>query len=238
MTKENKQVLNAIDLFNSLRNEDENKNDTRFVLKEHSGLKAIINGYKEAYSDLPKKYSTELYHEVCKSFISSDFTAKEITAFSLVFSDYQKISKHWYKPWGLRDFDYFSGFYFSALINNCHDNEIVLDMRYDHKPIVSLGFRNEKNIIINGDSGPYLGDEMKSGKMIINGVPSRDVGFKMTGGEIMINGDYDQFVIGADMLGGVIRVNGKLSSYLGIDRTSGDIYQYDRLVVKNGKVVK
>ena len=228
-------IARAEDLFSGLNPEEESQTSRTFSVRRSIRLDAIIEGYLEAIKNAQTDYCTETNYIICGEAVPQDYDSNDITQFSVVFPRFQIIKYRKYAPE-----DNYSGYYFSALINNCKGNEpIRLEMSHYENVLSSLGFRNRnRTIIINGNVGQYLGDEMKGGKIVLTGLAGTDIGYKMSGGEIIVNGDYPWVTLGTHLSGGVIRINGKIPELGGVLQEGGDIYHYDKLVVKNGEVVK
>ena len=151
---------------------------------------------------------------------------------------------------GIDDVHVVAGFFLSALINECKQDNLVLSVK--NAPGISvLGYRNTRNFTINGDVGDQTGLDSISGSITINGNSGLVLGYFMTGGTLTINGNAGRY-LGSHMKGGKITVNGnteietarcmhdgeimvngKIES-LSVDIRGGNVFQFDCQIVKNG----
>jgi len=170
-----------------------------------------------------------------------EIPSERITEFSLLLEEYEN----------KKDFEYFTGWYLSALINESRDKDFKIFTNCS-KTTHNIGYKNTKNIDVNGNAGnwvggymeggeitvngnvgDWIGNEMKDGKITINGNVGRWVGWGMKDGKITINGNVGDWV-GLVMRDGKIYLNGdykSLSDYI----YGGNIYHKGKLIVKNGE---
>ena len=155
------------------------------------------------------------------------------------------------------EFERRAGFFISALVNNCSDDNFRLPLKYLPNPLHFLGMENTKNIIIEGnvdvslgirmdggsiivegDSMDGVGDSMKSGLIIVNGSSSAvdGVGNNMTGGKVVIRGDVHG-VVGEKMEGGIIEIFGDVTGrdvdrgpIVGTGAKGGEIYLHGNYI--------
>jgi hypothetical protein len=109
-------------------------------------------------------------------------TSKEIEEFSIelrAFEDHE-------------EFEYATGVFLSALINSSGDKEFVIHTKHLKKKIKFLGYNTTKNIVIEGDTGDYVGYGMNEGGSITVNGDARDwVGeWMVKGSKIYLNGNY------------------------------------------------
>jgi formylmethanofuran dehydrogenase subunit C len=118
--------------------------------------------------------------------------------------------------------------FLSAVINAGRETDYSLSLFHTDGDFPFLGYRNTKNIIIDGDIGS-IGEEMIGGHIAVNG-SVRHTGQFMRDGCIIINGDCGS--LGSQMKGGKIVVKGSVrkgtghgGSYCGIgfDTSGGSI---------------
>jgi hypothetical protein len=139
--------------------------------------------------------------------------------------------------------DYFrlaAGMFLSALINNCKDNDFVINVRHLTEKIWRLGYQNTKNIIVSGDIGANLGLEMKCGTITVEGNADGLVGTDMEGGSIFVKGSVKHSV-GAGMKNGKITVGGNVGPGLGDWMKGGEIHIHGTLEglgddIESGKI--
>jgi len=83
------------------------------------------------------------------------------------------------------------GLFLSALINNGKDENYTIpaENKYPHESIHFIGFKNTKNINVNGSVGDFLGDSMIRGSIFVDGDAGNNVGYMMQSGKITVLGD-------------------------------------------------
>jgi len=114
------------------------------------------------------------------------------------------------------------GLFLSALIETSKDKNFVLRLGNIGDQVSSIGYSNRKNIIVMGDTGRSVGQEMKDGSIIVEGNVTYELGFGMVGGDIKVNGDAGHSV-GQSMVGGSIRVCGNADDNVGWTMQYGKI---------------
>ena len=103
--------------------------------------------------------------------------------------------------------------------------------------LIFIGHRLEKGeIIVEGDGGAWVGQEMKGGRVIIKGNASI-VGKRMSSGEIVINGNALSEETGYEMSGGRIIVNGNVDN-VGTGMTGGKIIIHGNVTGSVGSGMK
>lgn len=181
------------------------------------------------------------YPKAVKAIADLEYTAEDVRNFSIVLAEFQ----------GEKNFFLKAGLFLSALINNCQDNEFIVYTYHLKTQLNAIGFLNEKNITVKGDTGVGTGSDMKGGSIMIEGDTDSMLGFCMGSGTIVVKGNAGYIVgdamkggtiiiegnagisIGREMKGGEIHVNGD-RGYLGIHIKGGNIYHRGKLIVKNG----
>ncbi len=242
-------ATSAIDTFRKFRRET--AQSVRLAdVKENEALKALKVAWRkyEYQSDIMGAGpNDENYENAISAIKGITYSAKDVALFSVGLSEFA-------------DEEYLSskaGFFISALVNNGNETEYkvfvphIEEIRGHLKLKVSwLGYRNTKNltiegnieactgdkmqggqIIVNGNvRGTELGDFMEGGRIIVNGNMGTGVGIKMKNGEIIINGNVSAN-IGDNMLGGVIRINGDVNAgfLVGESMKGGEIHVNGKL---------
>jgi hypothetical protein len=140
------------------------------------------------------------------------FTAGDVEEFSLALEGFQHED----------GFSEKVGFFLSALINSGDGSHYVVHTGHLEEPLWYLGYLNEKNIIVKGDTGDGLGWMMKGGSIIVEGYGGNGTGDHMESGSITVNGDGGHY-IGAGMKGGSITVNGDVKVGTGASMKGGSI---------------
>ncbi|MFH0860060.1 MAG: hypothetical protein V1921_02570 [Candidatus Altiarchaeota archaeon] len=106
-------------------------------------------------------------------------------------------------------FQFQAGMFLSALINNCPDNNIVLDVaRLPKLNYLCSCLDNQKEVTILGDVGNYAAFGAKSGKVTIHGSAENGLGSELDGATVMVDGDAGMNV-GSNAHSGEIHLGGK-----------------------------
>ena len=204
-----KHILRAQDLFSSLRHEDEQNQDRKFVTSETSGLASLIKGFHELIiSDitLDKLYTSEGINKKIFDFVPKDYSNEDI----------QNLMEKLLNNGSENIFPDNIDSYIDCVFLNYSGKEIIIDpSRF--KRDYNFGALNQgKIIIVNGDCGDHTGVLMDFGKIIVNGNAGMLVGNMMKGGEIYLNKDY---------IGISCHIRG------------GNIYHKGTQIIKDGKPV-
>ena len=140
------------------------------------GVEDILSCYEEWLEQVDKGMSTQaLYHLAGKIVGDLPYQADEIQRFS------QEVLKN--KKYGpIR----LNGLFLSLLINNCSEERVNLRLGESGTNIDYLGYRNRRELFIQGDTGYYLGQGMKEGQIKISGT-AKGLG-KVKGG-VVYSGD-------------------------------------------------
>jgi formylmethanofuran dehydrogenase subunit C len=230
----------------------------------------ITNGRIEAMRELFSKYKSissnialdNVYDLAVQLTNSIKYSSQDIALFSISLVHFQS------EQFFVRG----TGEFLSALINNSEDENFTIVTSNLSFPISNIGYKNTKNISIegnagnnvgvgmirgaihvNGNVGDTLGYKMDDGIITVNGNSKYQTGRDMNGGTIIINGDVDTQA-GIWMNGGILIINGKCAHWLGnmmaggtiivngIIKPSisdsllkGNVFQFDRQLVDNGK---
>lgn len=169
-----------------------------------------LKPFKEVGSD------AEAAHELASTMLKGiSYSSKTVTGFSICLSDVLDER--------FKDLETGVGSFINALVNNGRASRYeIFTMGYGSS-IWSLGYRNTKQLIINGDGGSLAGLEMASGKIVINGNADFEVGCEMKGGIIIVkgNGGHEP---GSSMDGGVIIIKGDAGKMVGDQMGGGEIH--------------
>jgi formylmethanofuran dehydrogenase subunit C len=184
---------------------------------------SVMAGALEAWQRYDKAASTRnecIAINLAELFKSIDFSPEEIRRFCVLVKGFEEGS----------DFSRKLGLFLTEMINaSSHDRFEVPLKDLKGRPTY-LCAHNRKHVIIRGDVGGYLGDEMRGGSILLLGNADNAVGTDMRGGNITVNGNAGG-MLGYRMSGGLITVNGPvgfrtLESYRIISN-------YDRYVLGN-----
>jgi len=215
-------TLKAFDLFGKLDPEKRVEIIKPKEVKRNETLDLIVSGYEKGLEDLGLYDEDKLkikipenedaFYYIAKSSAPSKIQSKEITEFSLLLGEYEN-NKY---------FEDFTGCYLSALINESRDKDFKIITNYLTKTINDIGYKNAKNIDVNGNAGNWVGLGMKNGKITVNGNAGYGVGHIMKDGKITINGNAG-WGVGSRMKNGEITVNGNAGDEVGWGMKNGEI---------------
>jgi len=137
------------------------------------------------------------------------------------------------------NFDYKAGLFLSALVNHGRHRSYTLVTKDLGREVYRLGYWNTKNLIIDGDGGFCLGQEMIAGTVLVRGTAWRvgsglrggritveagwDVGSEMEAGEIIVK-EIAIMTIGKSMRGGRIIIEGDVRAEAGEGMKGGEIH--------------
>jgi formylmethanofuran dehydrogenase subunit C len=201
---------------------EEEKASRRVEVKENEAIRQLKTAWKafEPGHCMRNRYAIEekdrVYRSILQTVANLHYTAQDVENFSLMLAEFQAEDKFLDKY----------GFFLSALINSGENSDYVIHTYHLDIPsgmtFVGLGFRNEKNITINGVAGNYLGCQMKSGSITVNGDAALKVGLEMKSGSITVKGNVKQWA-GQKMKGGRITIEGDAYSDVGFEMKGGSI---------------
>ena len=203
--------LNASDLFGQLRPEDEQEVRKATAHKSET-LEWLLKGF-EIYSALAEvsKYRDVLPPGVAQRIIrlkNVAISSGDVTALSILLPNHYTQNESEYHP---TDFSrgLVMGIYLNACIRKCTDNRIfVYTGNYGCFPEEIGGANKDKQIIVVGDAGDRLGNNMVSGEIEVRGdVRGSQIAENMKGGVIRIRGCADVSRIGERMEGGEVYIS-------------------------------
>jgi len=137
------------------------------------------------------------YNKALEQLKGIRYSANDVENFSIALVEFQDEEY----------FEFKTGLFLSALINNGKDADYAIQIQHLNQAIHHLGQRNIKNIVVNGDAGWCVGAVMKGGTIVVNGDASWGAGYEMEGGRITVAGGAGHEV-GWEMKGGEIHVEG------------------------------
>ncbi len=105
------------------------------------------------------------------------------------------------------NFSFKAGLFLSALINGSPDTGFVINTYHLSEPIHLLGYRNTKDVVVNGGAGDGLGCLMDGGTMIVNGHVGDVLADRMKRGSITVNGNTGNWAAD-EMEGGELHIHG------------------------------
>ena len=214
-------TLKALDLFGQLDPEEKVEIIKPKVIRNET-LDRIVSGYEKGLKNYGLYQGNKLKIKIPREEYSSYYTAKlsapseissnNITEFSLLLEEHEN----------KKYFENFTGWYLSALINGSKDKDFKIFTNYLSKTTDFIGYKNRKNIDVNGSVGRWVGFRMEGGKITINGNAGERVGYAMNGGEITVNGNAE-YEVGNEMNGGEITINGNARWGVGWEMKNGKI---------------
>ncbi len=188
-------------------------------IKENEVLKQLIGAW-ERYEYQVRQSLMEEYNDALILIKNINYSSKEVGLFSVLLKElYEKLDPHdlAYLQFGRK-----VGFFLSALINNGSESDYSIHIGHAIK-VEYLGYRNNKNIIVTGNSYFGLGHNMLSGSIQLNGNGGHAVGVQMHGGIIIVEGNT-QDSIGHSMENGRIVARGNVGDKVGFGMAGGEIY--------------
>jgi hypothetical protein len=126
-----------------------------------------------------------------------------------------------------------TGILFSALVEAGEERDYVIHTRQLESPLDFIGWKNRKNVIIDGEVGTDAGNSMRGGSLLIKGYADQDLGIYMEGGKITLEG-RGYGTVGLNMRGGIIEVHGGYAPFpfdtriprIGHGMTGGEIHMH------------
>ena len=189
-----KPIAHAQDLFKGLISEDSQSEDKQIVIKG-STLKNIINNFDyliDEFDHMDYEHSEDLAYKIKigAEFLAPRFcSSSDIHAFSKILGNYpeKKIKFKNSASYFVNLMQLTSGIYLSSLINKSPEEIFHIDTTRSNILPDSLGYKNYKKIIVNGNLGNFLGHKMKDGEITVNGKVGFEFGNQMQGGALYID---------------------------------------------------
>ncbi len=166
----------------------------------------------------------EGYSAASSIFRGLTYSARDVESFSVALSRF------------IRGHPFKAGVFMSALINNCPGNDFILHTRHYEEQFMILGYKNTKDIMVEGDAGNNAGFLMEGGSVTVDGDAGERAGEMMTGGRLLIRGDCGDD-LGRAMRGGRIIVEGNPMGSVGDHMMSGEIRLEGGLGKLSGKML-
>jgi hypothetical protein len=186
--------LAALGKFSGFKSEP--LHDSRKMKVENQAIESMMKTWAE--SDYKLFFpNASMYRVFLDKIKDLDYRPEDVESFSIALAGFQ----------GEKEFSRKSGLYLSALMNNCKEDGFVIHTTHLSEPISNLGFRNRRNIVVEGDLGTFVGSEMENGTITVHG-SGMHVGQDMSGGRIIIEGDCHK--AGSNMQGGEIIIHGSI----------------------------
>jgi hypothetical protein len=188
-------VLTVSKRFGRYKDEDEKAVRAPDVIEDQT-----LRQLREAWLNVRLKDGVvaTYYARALKQITGISYSSANVEKFSVALAEFQN-EDH---------FRLAAGLFLSALINNCKDNDFVINTGHFSEGIDALGYKNTKNLTVVGDVGNFLGDSMQCGTITVEGNAGGVVGAWMTGGEIHIDGSYRY--LSENIISGKIYHKGKL----------------------------
>ena len=228
-------LLRAEDLFDGLNPEDRQELDREFEVKPNSDLEYLLKDFEKCINHRWRDYKIlkEVFNKECK------FHAKDIETFSMMLSSYENYPS----------FHDILDSYLNKCIQNCIEDKVTIHTNYlSHKlflnrasPLIDEYNSMRKHIIIKGNAGDHVGENMKGGEIHVYGNAGSDVGSFMSGGKIYIYGNAGSDV-GGGMQGGELIIDGNAGDHVGSGMDGGEIIingnaSYVGSYMRKGKIV-
>lgn len=184
----------------------------RIDVKENELIKQMRETWKSCDYDARELITPDgNYARITELVKDLHYTAEDVEKFSIMLIEFE----------GEESFSEKAGLFLSALINNGGDETYTIHTNYIPE-ICSLGYKNTKNIIVNGNVSGRLGYSMEGGSITVKGDAKYSVGFLMENGTIVIEGNVEN-LLGDVMKGGSITVKGNAGTMVGNQMEGGSI---------------
>ena len=199
---------------------DEEKKEVRKADVKEGVMSQLLKRWEEynrILGNAPIRYENEIiegYVKALDAVRGACFSPEDVDALHVPFMVFHD----------MEDYPSRAGLFLSALINSGKDESYLLNVdRFGpkmklceqdflkrwidrlHTDIRHLGYRNSKNLIIEGNLVNHVGDNMLSGSIVMRGYYNGGVGLGMENGTITVEGKTGG-PIGMNMLGGTIMV--------------------------------
>jgi formylmethanofuran dehydrogenase subunit C len=184
---------------------------TKAEVKETAAIRGIDAAWRACGCDLSWSDNAD-YFSMLQTVKNLLYTSEDIERFSLALADFQQEKEF---PWK-------AGLFLSALINNGNENDYTIHVHHLGESLHNIGFRNKKNITVNGNAGNDVGEKMKDGSITVMGDVRDRIGYWMKGGSIDVMGNAGSF-IGRDMKNGSITIKGNTEGDVGTCMEGGSI---------------
>jgi len=195
------------DLLGQLGEEYEHEN-RELEVESNCELEQLIDAYHKVCQ---WPHNKEESYNFCEKCIPDQISARAIREFSFYLAELESPFRSTMQQ----------GLFLSACINNCAEDHVSLWV--SHLPLLDyLGYKNTKDVIIQGDVGYALGESMCSGRIRVQGNTGDDVGIYMQGGRICIAGNVEDCA-GEKMKGGQLFIGGNAGKHPGVDMQEGEI---------------
>jgi len=183
----------------------------------------VLTQLKAAWRKLEAHKAIDfVYKDALKLVEGIGYSAEDVGRFSLALAEFDDKNPYW------GYLSHKAGVFLSALINNGKDSRYVIHTGHLNLRINDLGFRNTKDITVNGDLGSNVGYGMRGGSITVNGNAGINVGLGMEAGTIIVNGNTGPEV-GRKMEGGEIRIEGEYEAFDPL--AGGRVYHKGNLIV-------
>ena len=205
--------MDMADLLDKLNQEDKfDINHLKIDAKE-KGLADIIALFETNWDENILIWDFS-YEEMCVQIKKAGikYNADQVSKFSIFSEKYQ--------TW--KNFNACMGYFFSALVDCCSEDNITIYTKNLEKLIDYLGYKNSKNFIIIGSVGDYICRQMVNGSVSIHGNTRHSLGFNLRGGFVHVFGDVTDF-LGNEMFNGSIIVDGNAGQLSGSVMRGGSI---------------
>ncbi|MEW6035307.1 MAG: hypothetical protein AB1529_01725 [Candidatus Micrarchaeota archaeon] len=214
-------MTRAASRFGRFRKEAE-KAVQNVEVKEDQALARLMGAFEKfdcAYPDQTLEVLEEPYAQACELLKGIAYTPQDVKKFCIALSAYDD------RP----EFPKKAGLFLSALVNCGPDIAYIIPTKHLSAPMHDFGYKNVKNVIIEGGIGECLGYGMAGGSIVVEGDAGDHPAHRMAGGLIIVEGNAG---FGAGHLeGGELVVKGNAGHALGSMMEGGTI----RLMGKPGK---
>ncbi len=193
--------------------EQKNTEVKDIIVVKNSVLERLLKKYERWFKKTQDiSYIENDYRYARRALKTVEYTADDVKKFSILLKNYE--TREWFN---------WSGLFISALINNLEETNVELMLNQLNESINFIGYKNEKNLTIIGDTKHWTGNFMKKGKIIVKGNTKDSTGEGMKGGMILVEGNVGDD-LGHEMYCGKIIVNGNAEIHTGLEMNGGELH--------------
>jgi hypothetical protein len=191
---------------------EEEKTVRKAEVVEDETLKKMKDAWKAANAAVERNLFSDFYDAAIMFVHGMEYGVRDVEKFSLAMVEFEHEERFYQK----------AGVFLGALINEGKDEDYIIHSSHLACGIDHLGYRNTKNITVQGSAGDYCGNGMEGGSITVEGDTGGGCGYDMEGGSVIVKGNTDD-TCGYQMKGGSITVNGDAGERCGHEMEGGSV---------------
>jgi hypothetical protein len=192
-------------------------------VKKDTKLEAIIQAWKACKFDWSSPITIDEHYEIWAGLTKRiNLSSCDIERFCIALAQFQEE----------KDFRNKAGFFLSGLANHCQDHDVIIRTSHLFKRVNFLGYKNSRNITVEGDVGDGIGILMHDGMLVVNGDALQAAGDGLIGGKLVING-FAGHGVGVRMRNGEIHLESDYENLQFIPE-GGKIFHKGQLIWPTG----